>query len=321
LHRVLKRSAAAALLVLTGSLVFAIPHWPGASFDRVNAQTAPTETPTASCTADAGGAGCGAGGPTSTPAPGGGSAGDCSWEEGDSSGVWIYGGTAPPQSSWPWLTTAEYESVATWMNSHAPVGLGTPPYTAMGVVFCPDPTVAGVFAIGTLPTPPTVDSVLGLWALSFVAWNPPSIATSPPLNTAAVVNLPTYLYLNPGAWQNFTATASAAGVTATVVATPAEVVWSTGDGNTVTCAPPQAPGVPYNSSWGSTPPPASAGACTYAYRYPDQPGAYQLSATVWYDAVWTSTGAGGAGGDLGLVPGPTASVSLQLDQIRSIVTG
>jgi hypothetical protein len=233
--------------------------------------------------------------------------------------VWIYGDTAPPASSWPWLDTAEYDSVVAWMDSHAPVELGTAPYLSMGVVFCPDPTVAGVFGVGTLQTPPTAANVLGLWAVSHVAWNPPGVGTSPPLSAAAVVNLPTYLYLNPGAWQTFTATATAGNVSATATAVPQEVVWTT-DGASVTC-PGQ--GVPYNSAWGNSPAPAGSGACTYTYSdtSADQPGGtYSLSATVWYHATWTSTGAGGAAGDLGLVPGPTVTEQITVKQIASVIT-
>jgi hypothetical protein len=39
-----------------------------------------------------------------------------------------------------------------------------------------------------------------------------------------------------------------------------------------------------------------------------------------YDAVWTSTGAGGAGGDLGLVPGLTVTEQITVDQIASVIT-
>ena len=311
MHRVLKRSAAGGLPVLAVSLVFAGHVVQGGPTTSAYAQTWVSPTPTASCSADASGPGCGAGGTTSTPAPSGGSAGDCTWKEGGSSVVGIYGATAPPQSEWTWLSDAEYDAVVAWMGRHGVIGLGTAPYTSLGVVFCPDPTVVGVFTIGTLSTPPTAENVLGLWAVSQVAWNPPNVGTSPPVGAPAVVNLPTYLYLNPGAWQTFTATATAGGVSATVVAVPEQVVWTTGDGQSVTC-PGQ--GVPYNSSYGTTPP---SDACTYAYT---ATGTYTLSATVYYHATWTSTGAGGLGGDLGLVPGPTVTEQITVQQIASVIT-
>jgi hypothetical protein len=136
-----------------------------------------------------------------------------------------------------------------------------------------------------------------------------------------VVNLPTYLYVNPGAYQatGTTATVPGGAVSATIVATPVKVVWTT-DGESVTC-PGQ--GVPYNSAWGNSPAPAGSGACTYTYSdtSADQPGGtYSLSATVWYHATWTSTGAGDAAGDLGVVPGPTVTEQITVKQIASVIT-
>ena len=87
--------------------------------------------------------------------------------------------------------------------------------------------------------------------------------------------LPTYVYLNPGAYQatGTTATVPGGAVSATIVATPVKVVWSTGDGGSVTC-PGQ--GVPYDSAWGNSPAPADSGACTYTYSDTshDQPGGH-----------------------------------------------
>jgi hypothetical protein len=39
-----------------------------------------------------------------------------------------------------------------------------------------------------------------------------------------------------------------------------------------------------------------------------------------YDATWTSKGAGGLGGDLGLVPGPTVAEQVTVQQIASVIT-
>ena len=317
MHPVVRRSVALAILAPLTGLLFLAHSVTVPSMSVYAGQGVPT--PTASCSADPSGLGCGADSPSSSPTSGSGSGGDCSWKEGGSSVVWIYGDTAPPASSWPWLDSAEYNSVIAWMDSHAPAELGTPPYLSMGVVFCPDPTVAGLFAVGTLSTPPTAANVLGLWALSHVGWVRPNVGTSPPLTSAAVVGLPTYLYLNPGAYQDIGTTVTAGDVSATVVAVPEEVVWTT-DGDSVTCL---GQGVPYNSGWGNSPAPVGSGACTYTYSdtSADQPGGtYSLAATVWYHATWTSTGAGGAAGDLGVVPGPTVTEQITVDQIGSVIT-
>ena len=173
---------------------------------------------------------------------------------------------------------------------------------------------------GTLPI--ATPAQVGQMAVSDLTFPQLQIATSPPTSgtcgeCAVVINLPTYLALPSSDWQTLTATATVGGVTATATAAPQSIEWDPGDGHTVTCAPPQAPGVGYSAATGNGSPPPDA--CTYTYAYPDQTGSYSLSATVSYHITWTSNA--GAGGDLGLIAGPPATVTIQLDQIRSIVTG
>jgi hypothetical protein len=163
---------------------------------------------------------------------------------------------------------------------------------------------------------PSQPAQAGRQAASGLSIAPPRIGTSPAPPIPAVINLPSYLYVDPAAWQTFTATATIGGITATAMATPNHIVWSISDGNSVTC---DGPGVPYDSSWGATPPPVSTGACTYTFAYPDRPGNYSISATVYYHVTWTSVGVSG-GGDLGVLPGPTATIPVTVDQIRSIIT-
>ena len=149
----MRRSVALAILAPVAGLLF-LGHLVTVTPMNVYAgQGLPTPTPTASCSADSSGPGCGAGGTTSSATASSGTGGDCTWKEGGNSVVGIYGATAPPQSEWTWLDDAEYDAVVAWMANHVVIGLGTTPYTSMGVVFCPDPTVAGVFSIGTLTRP------------------------------------------------------------------------------------------------------------------------------------------------------------------------
>ncbi len=313
MHRILRRSVAITLLASVVSLLLIGHVVTVAPTTAYAGSILPTPTPTASCSADPSGLGCGVGGTTSTPTAGSGGVGttSCTWKGGPNGNPAV--GT--------WLTDAEWQQVTTWLSGNLPYHVGASPWDWMGVMFCPDPTVTAVVIVGVLPGgPPTPGNILGYLALSQVPWDPPSVGTSPPVGAPSVVNLPTYLYLNPGAWKTFTATATAGTVSATVVAIPEEVIWTAGDGGSVTC---DGPGVPYNSTWGNTPPPASSGACTYTYSdtSADQPGGtYALSATVWYDATWTSVNAGGAGGDLGLVPGPTVTEQVAVQQIASVIT-
>lgn len=132
-------------------------------------------------------------------------------------------------------------------------------------------------------------------ALASAAIPAPAIGTSPDTRHL-LVNYPTRLYLTSG-WGRVSATASAGAVTATVAATPYKVVWSMGDGSSVTC---DNPGTPYdpNKSWASQNPPP----CGYTYsessaNQPDE--AYRLTATVYYHVTWAAGAlGGGALGDL-----------------------
>ena len=165
---------------------------------------------------------------------------------------------------------------------------------------------------------PGVGGQVGQEASSELNLPLPQISTSPAPPVPAVINLPIYLTVDAAAWPAtpISATATVGGVSATATATPSYVRWSISDGRSTSC---NGPGVPYNGSWGATPPPASTGACTYTFAWPDQPGTYSISATVYYHVTWTSTGVAG-GGDLGMVPGPTATIPVTVDQIRSIIT-
>jgi len=86
----------------------------------------------------------------------------------------------------------------------------------------------------------------------------PVPATSPPIGGDVAVGVPVWLWLvsPPG---ERSATASVPGLSATVMATPTEVVWDMGDGSRVAC---RGPGV----AWA---PGLAEGAtdCRYAYRF------------------------------------------------------
>ena len=59
----------------------------------------------------------------------------------------------------------------------------------------------------------------------------------------SVVGLSTWLWVDPSIWSVRSVTASAGSVSATAVASPVGVTWTTGDGAVVTCG---GPGVAYD---------------------------------------------------------------------------
>ena len=157
-------------------------------------------------------------------------------------------------------------------------------------------------------------AVLAQQALSKLPLAAPSIEMAPPATSEQLVNVSTWLWIDPAAWQGLSATAAAGPVSATATATPVEIVWNMGDGNQVTCA---GPGTPYDPSN-----PNATTNCSYTWTQSsaDQPGnAYQVTATVYWQVTWTAAGAPG-GGNLGQVPGPVARVSVRVAESQAVNT-
>jgi hypothetical protein len=108
-----------------------------------------------------------------------------------------------------------------WQCSTAGVtdGLYRPP------VWIPDGQQPGA---AQLPSP----AELAQMAYKQLRLPTPSIAANPA--GEQLVNLPTWMWLSSG-WGPVSATATVPGVSVTATATPTSVVWSMGDGSTVTC--------------------------------------------------------------------------------------
>jgi hypothetical protein len=136
----------------------------------------------------------------------------------------------------------------------------------------------------------------------------PSIEMAPPSGSAQLVGVATWLWIDPGAWQDKTATASAGTVTATATATPTRVVWDMGDGHTLTC---DGPGTPYTAADGN-------GSSDCSYMWPAA-GSYTVTATVYWSVTWTAAGAAG-GGNLGAQAGPPAQVQVTVTESQAINT-
>ena len=161
---------------------------------------------------------------------------------------------------------------------------------------------------------PVNPAALAQQALSKLALAAPSIEMAPPASTDQLVNVSTWLWINPAAWQDLSATAAAGPVSATATATPVEVVWNMGDGNQVTCA---GPGTPYSPAN-----PNASTDCSYTWTQSSaaQPdGAYEVTATVYWHVAWTATGAPG-GGSLGQIAGPAARVAVRVAESQAVNT-
>lgn len=141
-----------------------------------------------------------------------------------------------------------------------------------------------------------------------------TIDMAPPPASPQLVNVSTWLWLDPTGWKPYTATAAIDGVAATAIATPEKVVWNMGDGNTITC---DGPGTPYELSE-----PNATSHCTYTWTASSDAepgGTFDVSATTVWQVTWTVAGAAG-GGNLGLVAGPAAHVEVKVTESQAINT-
>jgi len=150
-------------------------------------------------------------------------------------------------------------------------------------------------------------------ALATAPFAPLTIVLSPPSDHEAV-NFPVWLSVH--GYTAVSASASAAGVTSTVTASPQSVTWSMGDGHSVTC---DGPGVPYNPAESFQSQLTASGLPPCGYKYSEssasRPGAvFTVTATVHFSATWTVTGAPG-GGSLGTVD-RSASISVTVGEIQ-----
>jgi hypothetical protein len=146
----------------------------------------------------------------------------------------------------------------------------------------------------------------------------PTLSFNP--STFTVVNLPTWLTIDPSVWHAYAATATVGGVTATAVATPVAVTWTMGDGATVQCA---GPGTAYNAQ---LPDDQQSTTCAHTYARSSQgepssdgnpdDGAFPVTATISWTVTWTAVGAPG-GGDLPVLH-TTSTTSLRVEQVESI---
>ena len=136
----------------------------------------------------------------------------------------------------------------------------------------------------------------------------PVIEMAPSDGHPQLVNVATWLWVNPAAWHPVTATATAGPVTTTAVAAPTKVVWDMGDGHSVTC---NGPGTPYDPST-----PDASTDCSYTWP---AAGTYTVTATIYWTITWAAAGAAG-GGSLGVQAGPGASVTVHVVQSEAINT-
>lgn len=141
----------------------------------------------------------------------------------------------------------------------------------------------------------------------------PSVVVA--LNPAGdqIVQLPTWLALDPASWRTESATASVPGLSVTATARPVSASWSMGDGGSVRC---QGPGTAWTPG---ADPRASSPDCGYTYQASSAAspgGRHTVTVTVTWDVTWAGAGQSGS------VPGltTTGAVQVRVEESQAVIT-
>ncbi|MGW2016840.1 ATP/GTP-binding protein [Streptomyces sp. NPDC001927] len=148
-------------------------------------------------------------------------------------------------------------------------------------------TIGTIWA-STVPGPTIGDpAVLAQRALDKMLLRGPEIGITPEPGGEGVVGMPVYLWTErgPETFGPNTASASAGGVTVVATANVLKIVWTMGDGKSVTCT---TPGTPYKAEYGKRPSPD----CGHRYSTPSSTttsGKFHVTATSTWTIDWTAS--------------------------------
>lgn len=140
----------------------------------------------------------------------------------------------------------------------------------------------------------------------------PPLATSPRADRRLYTRVPTWLWVDPGWWRGYSATANAGAVSSTVVARPVRAVWTMGDGGQTVCSGPGTEWRPGMADAQST--------CSYIYKNASagqRAGTFTMSVEVEFEVSWTSNI--GPGGSLARIT-RSASRPVQVGEIQAVET-
>ncbi|MGW7048538.1 ATP/GTP-binding protein [Streptomyces avermitilis] len=157
-------------------------------------------------------------------------------------------------------------------------------------VTCPgNPVAGGIAYSATDPAAAAVDPAqLAQEAVEQMTLLGPEIGITPKPGGKGVVGMPVYLWDTKSAetYGPQSRSASAGAVTVTATAHVTKIVWSMGDGNTVTCT---TAGTPYTAAYGKQPSPD----CGHRYDQPSSTqssGKYHVTATSTWTIDWQGGG-------------------------------
>lgn len=192
-----------------------------------------------------------------------------------------------------WSETRECYMLYTPDPSDPSVPLGEENGVTGGVYECLNPFTGFGYTIWVpmSEVPTFVDPArMAVQLVASMRFDPIRIGSAPEARPGAVglIGLPTWLWVvDPSAttWGPNEKSVTLSGITVTAVGRVDRVVWTMGDGGSVTC---EGPGTPYADRFGAEDSPN----CGYRYR---RPGQFSVTATAYWTVDWTaSTGESGS---------------------------
>lgn len=193
---------------------------------------------------------------------------------------------ASDQCYWTLITPQPPDSDPSWGYAVGAPVTHKPGDGALYNVSCPFPGQELMGGTTFSATPPpgfggTVDpATLAQQMVTQMGLLGAEIGTAPKAGGKSLVGLPVWLWntVSDSTWGPKTASANAPGITVTATAHVDRIIWTTGDGSSVTCT---GPGVKYDPSFGTQAPD-----CGHTYS---QPGQYAITATSKWIVAWTAT--------------------------------
>lgn len=190
---------------------------------------------------------------------------------------------------------------------------------ATAAVIAPVALAASAVSVASADVRPSVSGPLTLAAQAESKLAPtlakPVVDSSPAAGLAQVVQLPTWTWLPEAQWTAITATASSAGKSVTVTATPVEVAFSWGDGTTSVC---QGAGTPYVAGVSDASAPSPTCGHTYQVTSAGQPDQqFPVIATLSWKIAWSGEGKSGTFPDLAT----STTVRWTVEQVESVLVG
>jgi hypothetical protein len=141
----------------------------------------------------------------------------------------------------------------------------------------------------------------------------PQIGVVPESTGRGLVGLPVWMWTAVGetTWGPVSRTASVPGLAVTARAEVKQIVWSMGDGGSVTCT---TAGTPYQPSFEGTKSPD----CGWKYERPSPPGGrYTITATSTWSIEWWVVVGGGETGDASVTR--QAQTTVQIDELQVVI--